>query len=171
MLDHRVFLVNYFKMKENKISFSQCVKIFQSSLSYRIAFTISLFVVDSITGIYLWSVYDSTMLFGWIVLMMPRSLLMSKEKQNYCRQIERKMVILVSYLYAMRKTDPICESWMLTRYWTASGASKDVSGTTSCIQFETVTNDSFFLSIKKYLEPPWRDSHWPNKEQLEQYSE
>ena len=53
MLDHHVFLVNYFKMKENKISFSQCVKIFQSSLSYRIAFPLSLFVADSITGIYL----------------------------------------------------------------------------------------------------------------------
>lgn len=154
MLDHHVFLVNYFKMKENKISFSQCVKIFQSSLSYRIAFTLFLFVVDSVTGIYLWSVYDSMMLFGWIVIMMPRSLLMSKQKQNYCRQIERKMVVLVSYLYAMRKTDPIRESRMLTRYWTVSGASKDVSGTTSCIQFEPVTNDSFFLSIKKYLEPP-----------------
>lgn len=115
MLEHHVFLVNYFKMKNNKISFSQCVKIFQSSLSYRINFTISPFVMDSITGIHLWSVYDSIILFGWIVLMMPRSLLMSKEKQNYCRQIERKMVILVSYLYAMRKTDPICESWMLTR--------------------------------------------------------
>lgn len=144
MLDYHVFLVNYFKMKENKISFSQCVKIFQSAFRWKLFLLFPCLSLDSITRIYLWSVYDSTMLFGWNLSSWCQDLFWCQREAEVCRQTERKMVILVSYLYAMRKTDPICESWMLTRYWTASGASKDVSGTTSCIQFETVTNDSFF---------------------------
>lgn len=78
----------------------------------------------------------------------------------------REKFIFMSYLWAMRKTDPMCESQILIREYNLA-VSKYVLSITSCVQFGTVTNDSLFVNIERDLVPLWRDSHWPHMGQLE----